>query len=40
LLQLAKTKTLRIFAAIALLIGLYALAGFFWAPRLVQRAHE
>jgi hypothetical protein len=38
LLQLAKTKTLRIFAAIALLIGLYALAGFFWAPRLVRNA--
>ncbi len=38
MLRLAKTKTLRILAAIALLIGLYALAGFFWAPRLVRNA--
>ena len=38
MLQFAKTKSLRILAAIALLIGLYALAGFFWAPRLVRNA--
>jgi hypothetical protein len=38
LLRFAKTKTFRILAAIALLIGLYALVGFFWAPRLLRNA--
>jgi len=36
--QFIKTKTFRIAAVIALLLGLYALAGFLWAPRLVRNA--
>ena len=36
--QFIKTKTFRIAAVVALLIGLYALAGFVWAPRLVRNA--
>jgi uncharacterized protein DUF748 len=38
LLQFAKTKTFRISAALALLIGLYAVAGFWLAPKLVRNA--
>jgi Domain of Unknown Function (DUF748) len=36
--QFIKTKTFRIAAVIALLLGLYALAGFVWAPKLVRNA--
>jgi hypothetical protein len=36
--QFIKTKTFRIAAVVALLLGLYALAGFVWAPRLVRNA--
>jgi Domain of Unknown Function (DUF748) len=36
--QFTKTKTFRIGAVVALLIGLYALAGFMLAPRLVRNA--
>ena len=38
MLQLAKSKTLRIFAALVLLIALYALAGFVLAPKLLRSA--
>ncbi|HTD73635.1 MAG TPA: DUF748 domain-containing protein [Steroidobacteraceae bacterium] len=38
MLQFAKTKTFRISAALALLIGLYAIAGFWLAPKLVRNA--
>jgi hypothetical protein len=38
LLRLIKTKTFRIVAVIALLIGLYALAGFVLAPKLLRSA--
>jgi len=38
LLQFIKTKTFRIAAVIALLLGLYAMAGFLLAPRLVRNA--
>jgi len=38
LLQFAKTKTFRISAVVALLIGLYAIAGFWLAPKLVRNA--
>ncbi|HEX3395892.1 MAG TPA: DUF748 domain-containing protein [Steroidobacteraceae bacterium] len=38
MLQFLKTKTFRITAVIALLIGVYALAGFLLAPRLVRNA--
>jgi hypothetical protein len=38
LLQFAKTKIFRISAAIALLAGLYAIAGFWIAPKLVRNA--
>jgi len=38
LLRLIKTKTFRIAAAIALLVGLYALAGFVLAPKLLRSA--
>jgi Domain of Unknown Function (DUF748) len=38
LLRLIKTKTFRIVAVIALLIGVYALAGFVLAPRLLRSA--
>jgi hypothetical protein len=36
--QLIKTRTFRIAAVVALLVGLYAIAGFLWAPRLVRNA--
>lgn len=36
--QFIKTKTFRIAAIVALLVGLYAMAGFWWAPRLVRSA--
>jgi hypothetical protein len=38
LLQFAKTKIFRISALIALLVGLYAIAGFWIAPKLVRNA--
>jgi Domain of Unknown Function (DUF748) len=38
LLQFIKTKTFRIAAIVALLLGLYAMAGFLLAPRLVRSA--
>jgi hypothetical protein len=38
LLQFLKTKTFRISAVVALLIGLYALAGFLLAPKLLRNA--
>jgi hypothetical protein len=38
LLQFIKTKTFRIAAIVALLIGVYALAGFVLAPKLVRNA--
>ena len=38
MLRLIKTKTFRIVAVIALLIGLYALAGFVLAPKLLRSA--
>jgi hypothetical protein len=38
LLQFIKTKTFRIAAVVALLLGLYAMAGFLLAPRLVRSA--
>jgi hypothetical protein len=38
LLQFIKTKTFRIAAVVALLLGLYALAGFLLAPKLVRNA--
>jgi hypothetical protein len=38
LLQFTKTKTFRIAAIVALLLGLYALAGFVVAPKLVRNA--
>ena len=38
MLQFAKTKTFRISAVLALLIGLYAIAGFWLAPKLVRNA--
>lgn len=38
MLQFIKTKTFRIAAVVALLLGLYALAGFVLAPKLVRRA--
>jgi hypothetical protein len=38
LLQFTKTKTFRIAAVVVLLIGLYALAGFVLAPRLLRNA--
>jgi hypothetical protein len=37
-LQLIKTKTFRIAASIAVLLGLYAVAGFWLAPKLVRNA--
>jgi Domain of Unknown Function (DUF748) len=37
-LQFIKTKTFRIAAVILVLIGVYAFAGFWWAPRLVRSA--
>ena len=36
--QFIKTKTFRIAAVVALLLGLYALAGFLLAPKLVRNA--
>jgi hypothetical protein len=36
--QFIKTKTFRIAAVVALLLGLYALAGFVFAPRWVRSA--
>jgi hypothetical protein len=36
--QFLKTKTFRVAAVVALLLGLYAIAGFLWAPRLVRNA--
>ena len=36
--QFLRTKTLRITAVVALLVGLYALAGFWLAPKLVRNA--
>ena len=36
--QFIKTKTFRIAAVFVLLLALYALAGFVWAPRLVRNA--
>lgn len=36
--QFTKTKTLRVSAVVALLIGLYAVAGFVLAPRLIRSA--
>jgi hypothetical protein len=38
LLQLLKTKAFKISAIVVLLVGLYALAGFWWAPKLVRNA--
>ena len=38
MLQFTKTRSFRISAAVALLIGLYALAGFWLAPKLVRNA--
>jgi hypothetical protein len=38
LLQLLKTKTFKISAIVALLVGLYALVGFWLAPKLVRNA--
>jgi len=38
LLQFTKTRAFRISAAVALLVGLYALAGFWLAPKLVRNA--
>jgi len=38
LLQIIKTKTFRIAAIVVLLVGLYAIAGFVLAPKLVRNA--
>jgi Domain of Unknown Function (DUF748) len=38
MLHIIKTKTFRISAVILVLLGLYALAGFWWAPKLVRNA--